>query len=124
MNNFEYYEDELKEIAKKDGIYVTQPKFVELMNNRYATLGDFVLWLYEKHEILNEQEKEYLSAVIKPFKDRVTCIIKKSSMTTGREFIDICIFDDLSIEMPFFKKDTMYKGMKSGKFYKLDELGL
>ena len=78
--------------------------------------------VYEtKKEILDEEEKEYLSAVIKPFKNRVDCI-KKIDLI-GIEFIYICLNDD-SLDLPSFKKGTMYKGMKLDKRYTLEELGL
>lgn len=71
-------------------------------------------------EILDEKEKEYLSAVIKPFRDRIEFIAKR------RMFDDyICIgLNDEAISLPYFKKGTMYKGMKLDKKYTLKELGL
>ena len=79
----------------------------------------------EKEEILDEIEKEYLSAVIKPFRDRVKSI-KKSRMEN--EFITIHIKSinggDERIPLPYFKKGTMYKGMEKHKEYTLEELGL
>lgn len=78
--------------------------------------------IYEFKEILDEKEKEYLSAVIKPFKNRID-YIKKIDLT-GREFIYIYLKNDEDIDFPYFKKGTMYKGMKLGRQYTLKELGL
>lgn len=78
--------------------------------------------IYEVKEILDEKEKEYLSAVIRPFKGRVD-YIKKFDIT-GKEFICIYLKNDEDIDFPYFKKGTMYKGMKLGKKYTLKELGL
>lgn len=78
--------------------------------------------IYEFKEILDEQEKEYLSAVIRPFKGRVD-YIKKFDIT-GKECICIRLKNDEYIDFPYFKKGTMYKGMYRGKKYTLKELGL
>ena len=78
--------------------------------------------IYKFKEILDKKEKEYLSAVIRPFKGRVD-YIKKFDIT-GKEFICIYLKNDEDIDFPYFKKGTMYKGMKLDKRYTLKELGL
>ena len=80
-------------------------------------------WLkqpYKEPSILDEAEKKYLSAVIRPWRDKVKWIVK---MTTcgNQEYIKICLEDE-GTNLPNFKKNTMYKGMKSYKEYTLDEL--
>lgn len=80
--------------------------------------------VYEaEKEILDEQEKEYLSAVIKPFRNRINYICKGSITSCNQEFIEIALFHDTTY-LPYFQKDTMYKGMKVAKEYTLKELGL
>ena len=78
--------------------------------------------VWEKKEILDEKEKEYLSAVIKPFRNRVK-YIKKVSFNSEKEFIRIDLEGDY-ISLPNFEKNTMYKGMELSKEYTLEELGL
>lgn len=78
--------------------------------------------IYEFKEILDEKEKEYLSAVIRPFKGRVDYIQKEISDT--REAIFVCVACDDYLSFPYFEKGTMYKGMELGKKYTLKELGL
>ena len=73
-------------------------------------------------EVLDEKEKEYLSNVIRPFRDKVTVIKKKRYIT--EEYIVIEIKEDTPTSFPLFKKGTMYKGMEVGKGYVLSELGL
>lgn len=73
--------------------------------------------------IFNEEEREYLSAVIRPFKNEVESI-KKSSSDINGEFIHIYIKGDCPIDFPVFKKGTIYKGMELEKQYTLKELGL
>ena len=75
----------------------------------------------DKKEILDEVEKEYLRAVIKPFRKRMTCI--KKSRYFNYEFI-ILNLDNDGIFLPSFKKGKMYKGMELNKEYTLEELGL
>lgn len=80
-------------------------------------------------DILSEKEKEYLKSIIRPFKDRVEYIGKKSIGTLY--FIAIAIKSiaiDCSIEtiyLPYFEpKSKMYEGMELNKEYTLKELGL
>lgn len=80
-------------------------------------------------DILSEKEKEYLKSIIRPFKDRVEYIEKKSIGTLY--FIAIAIKSiaiDCSIEtiyLPYFEpKSKMYEGMELNKEYTLKELGL
>ena len=72
--------------------------------------------------ILDEKEKEYLSAVIKPFRDRVISISKKSA--NYGEFIDILIDEAEDIYLPYFKPGKMYQGIGVNREYTLEELGL
>lgn len=73
-------------------------------------------------QILNEAERKYLSAVIRPFRDRVRSITKLLRLNDKGEYIVI----DAGFQMffPDFKPSTMYKGMELGKEYTLEELGL
>ena len=77
--------------------------------------------------ILNEKEKEYLSQVIKPFKAQVIAIAKRS-LNFG-EYIDIMIDEGelcnpSDIYLPYFKPNSMYKGMTVNREYTLDQLDL
>lgn len=84
-------------------------------------------WNKEHREILDEVEKEYLIAVIKPFRKKVQYIAKRS-IEPGLECIRIRYEDrfwgKMTIVLPTFHRGTMYKGMESGKEYTLEELGL
>ena len=80
--------------------------------------------------ILDDIEKEYLSAMIKPFRNRIIYIMKTYEDDQS-EFLEIRskhydankIGDEL-IMLPSFKKGTMYKCMRTDKEYTLKELGL
>lgn len=74
-----------------------------------------------KEEILDEQEKEYLNAVIKPFRKRVKYVEKK--VFRDQEYIMIEL-DDECFGFPYFERGSMYKGMEVDKEYSLEELGL
>ena len=77
-------------------------------------------------EILNEKEKEYLSMVIKPFRNGVLAITKYN-YSNGDEYLQIEVNQPNRFEcikLPYFEKGTMYKGMKLGFTYILKELGL
>ena len=79
-------------------------------------------------QILDEAERKYLAAVIKPFRDGVRNIRKIQSIYRlpdgGKEYIKICMRSDEEINFPYFRKDSMYKRMELGRKYTLEELGL
>lgn len=78
--------------------------------------------------VLDDVEKEYLSTVIKPFRNRIKYFYKYPCGTNGNyEAITVKIetygYCDC-LDFPKFKKGSMYKGMKAGKKYSLEELGI
>lgn len=79
--------------------------------------------LEEVKDILDKEEKEYLSNIIKPFRDKVENI-KKYDCAIGIENIVILIKNSIPIYLPNFEKDTMYRNMELYKNYTLEELGL
>ena len=80
------------------------------------------LYLCIEEEILDYIEKEYLRAVIRPFRDRVKHI-RKNFAVNDREYISINVNGEWLV-FPYFTKGTMYKGMEINKRYSLEELGL
>ena len=94
--------------------------FKKLPNNFTGTI-DVVNGYIGKPEILDEEEKRYLEGVIRPFRDKVEYIQKIASWE--REFITIQLESEY-INLPYFSANTMYKGMKQGEEYTLEELGL
>ena len=79
--------------------------------------------------ILTEEEKEYLSYVIKPFRNKVNYICKRISSNgfygnRYSEYIEIKVNDNHSIYFPHFAINSMYKGMILDRVYSLEELGL
>ena len=72
-------------------------------------------------QILDDAEKRYLSAVIKPFRDSVRSIKKAENLSYEMICIDT---KQRYMVFPPFDKGTMYKGMKTGWRYTLEELGL
>ena len=75
--------------------------------------------------ILTEKEKEYLSAVIKPFKNKVNYIVKQQGLKDklSVEFIIIYV-DDEKIILPSYDKGTLYKDMKLMEKFTVEDLGL
>lgn len=87
----------------------------------------------EAPEILTKEEKEYLSAVIKPFRERIKWV--KKVYTDDYFFIQIATYSDwgkdgkptayhISHLPPFKESDKMYENMEFDEEYKLEELGL
>lgn len=71
---------------------------------------------------LDEEEREYLSAVIKPFRNSVSNV-KKVQMD-NEAYIRITLDDLDVIRFPRFRIDTMYKNMELDRPYTLKELCL
>lgn len=144
-------ENKMKEVAKLLGVEMGVPfnvitngrkehinnpfKITERgLTNRLGHLSDTVLinlliGIYEiEQPILDNVEKRYLEGVLKPFKDKVMYLEKRE------EFGYQCIYFRFSLptpeygnaesSLPYFEKDTMYKGMELNKQYILQELGL
>ena len=85
-------------------------------------------WLCEEYKepVLDDAEKEYLSAVIKPFRNKVKNIVKISRIGQSKEqYIRIVLGELDFMNFPNFNANTgMYKGMEPDRLYSLEELGL
>lgn len=93
-------------------------------------------WNAENREIrgiLDDAEKEYLSAVINPFKDRVRFIELRRAVSNHRfAWIHIYVKSKVpqfitgveDFSLPIFRFGKMYKGMEVRRQYSLKELGL
>lgn len=88
--------------------------------------------LYEREEeILDKEEKEYLTRIITPFRSRVKCIMKReNSQLKEYQYIKIevkSINKNRGIEtivFPYFTNKSMYKRMEIDNPYTLKELEL
>ena len=124
-------EFKLKGISKvfkitKDGMYMKTALTDDWLLVNYA-IGSILIGDHEvKKTILDQAEKEYLSAIIKLFRDMVTSVIKYKSSIYEYIAIRYRGLEEYigTVRLPSFKKDTMYKGMEIGKAYSLNELGL
>lgn len=136
MLNIEKYKGEIEcwydsESAKQcSKLYCLSKAIKEVYIDRCKDKSITMLeWLCEEYKepILDEEERKYLSAVIKPFRKEETTIMKRKEYS-GCEFVRIAIeWKEGSIdyiEFPSFEKGTMYKGMELNKEYTLEELGL
>lgn len=74
--------------------------------------------------ILTKEEREYLSMVIKPFKDDIRFIHKYTCFNDTKEYLFGSAKDHSHLEFPAFERGTMYRGMELCKEYTLEELGL
>lgn len=106
--------------------FVVYYTFIEVHREIFRGFGSicnaFTQWLEkESPSILTDEEKAYLSAVIKPFREEVETIEKTSF--SGYEQLQISDGDTI-MAFPCFEKGTMYKGMEKDRDYTLKELGL
>lgn len=83
-------------------------------------------WLLEetKEPVLDDVEKEYLSAVIKPFRKMIAYIVKAQDFDDGKQCIRIILQNGDGMHFPYLDDDAMYKGMEVNKEYSLEELDL
>ena len=132
MTNFEFYKNEIKEQYEDYKKHSNNNTFTQdLVDVLFAfwakqrtTRDDLLDWLCEEHQILDEEEKKYLSAVIKPFRDRITYISKEQTLGEKKERIIIKYDNDSRMALPFFEKGKKYIGMEIDNEYALKELGL
>ena len=156
-------ENKMKEVATLLGVELEEEFRIDGFDSKYKLTKDGLVYLFDNDQewlnscwleelltgkakvvklpkpILDEKEKEYLSNVIKPFRDRIVWIRKceyargdffyGEYIVMGLKFFDsgtdefICT-DVEQIALPSFAKGTMYKGMETDKAYTPDELGL
>lgn len=109
--NLNYYINKLINVVDNsfDIIKVERP-------TQYETVFEY------KEEILDKAEKEYLSGVIRPFRNEIRGIVKEK--LNDKNWISIDFKNDACMDFPNLKKKDGYKGMKVGKLYSLEELGL
>lgn len=88
--------------------------------------GEFEIIKLPK-QILTEEEKAFLSAVTKPFRNRVEYVCKYK-IDDDYERLYVKVLDDESdderILFPRLKRGTMYKNMVCGRKYSLGDLSL
>ena len=111
-----------KQVVACEEIHCNNCAFCGIKNCFYA----MEKWLISeyKEQILDDAEKAYLSAVIKPFRKKVEYIAIWGAWNGSKQFVHIELYDDDYMNFPNFEKNTMYKGMEPRKHYSLEELGL
>ena len=85
-----------------------------------------VEWLTEEYKepVLDDVEREYLSATIKPFRKMIAYIVKAQDFDDGKQCIRIILQNGDGMHFPYLDDDAMYKGMEVNKEYSLEELDL
>ncbi len=94
----------------------------------YYDSGKIQEWANSEYKVhvLTDEEREYLSAVIEPFRKSVISI-KKLEATYGWEIISFYYtfqsYECITI-LPPFQSGTRFKGIELNKQYRLEKLGL
>ena len=133
MLNIEKYKDDILN-AKQTDIHCSvhnillQLSHIACTGNCRECEKNVMKWLLSEYKepILDDVEREYLSAVIKPFRNKVKNIVKISGIGKSKEqYIRIILGELDFMNFPNFNKNTgMYKGMEADRLYSLEELGL
>ncbi len=122
----------IKLLADNKKVFLDNNEYLKLSNkgnlclydshNKFIEKLEFYIEPIKQEHLLDDVEREYLSYVIKPFRDRITRI-RKMNLHGGGEYLVIYMDEEASC-LPSFKEGTMYKGMVAMKYYTLEELGL
>ena len=90
-----------------------------------AGIKKFLEWLEEEYKspILDDVERAYLSAVIKPFRKDVA-YIEKCIFSMETDYVLISMKTSETVNLSNFRRKSMYTGMKENRRYTLEELGL
>lgn len=136
MLNIEKYKKDIAYIIQasvyEPCIYSALIDFAEEKSHKVMeTTKELLDWFCEEYDepTLTDVERDYLSAIMKPFlKKDLEIYVTKFEATDFNskenvEFLEICI-DEEAFSLPNFKPNTMYKGMKEGKPYYANELGI
>ena len=135
MKNIEKHYDEIKqrlETTDVDNSFCTVNEIrtgcddcPEWRNCRECCLKNLE-WLNQEYKdpILDDVEREYISAVIKPFRKKISCIRKSKDSRKGKNYIKIEFCDGDRMFFPNLSNDEMYKGMELDRNYTLEELGI
>ena len=132
--NLEHYKKELGKIFY-EGCFNPAAMFYKIKTNydsdirsNYGqTYADDILdWMAKpfKEPILDEVEREYLKAVIRPFRKMIAYIVKAQDFDDGKQCIRIILQNGDGMHFPYLDDDAMYKGMEVYKEYTPEELGL
>ncbi len=91
-----------------------------------ASCAECYKWLGQEYKpsILDKAEKKYLFNIVRPFRNKVEGIVKLEDAIFQKEYIKILLKGESGINLPFFDKGIMYRGMRVVKPYSLKELGL
>ena len=132
MKNIEKYKDKIfnriNECELAKAIYFAKEGKMADCDRKCKLCRDAcVRWLLEeaKEPVLDDVERKYLLAIIKPFRNKVEYIAKfKSACLENEQYIHILFYEGHYLSFPYFKANSMYKGMELNKAYTLEELGL
>ena len=142
----------MKEVAKLLGVELEEEFIIDGLSYKYK-LSDYGLMCWSNNlqrwyissivgelltgekqiiklhkPILDEKEKDYLSSVIKPFRDDVISIKKYNNGYSNYSCIVIEVkhfgIPKEFIDLPSFRSGTMYNGLETNREYTLEELGL
>lgn len=121
-------------------VYVEKPKkhsTIYYDENHY--LGNFRLDLFQeifkgvtwedgpiqfRKDILDETEREYLKAVLRPFRNRVVRVTKLKLPACSDYNLRADLENGDSLTFPSFSAGTMYNGMELYHEYTLEDLGI
>lgn len=115
--SYKFTEECLMALFPNGKWYIAPYALYEILNGKYKVIK-------LPKPILDEKEKEYLSYVIRPFRNRIKYICKNNNEDGDTEFLDVQLDGNDFMAFPNFKKGTMYKGMEFEKKYTIEDLGL
>lgn len=128
MLNIEKYKDNILNAAQSNITCCVHSKILQLdcVKDCSKCKKAAMKWLLEEYKepVLDDVERKYLSATIKPFRKMIAYIVKAQDFDDGKQCIRIILQNGDGMHFPYLNDDAMYKGMEVNKEYSLEELGL
>lgn len=132
--NLEHYKKKLEKILNEE-FENTSAVFDKVKKNCDSNIRslcwttytrDILEWMSQPYKgpVLDEVEREYLKAVIRPFRKTIAYIVKAQDFDDGKQYIRIILQNGDGMNFPYLDDDEMYKGMEVNKEYSLEELDL
>lgn len=105
-DSLDNYEDDLRNTYGYEDLDIVAVSLADT----FSSADKHIIWSGEDY--LDKVEKEYLKAVVKPFRESVKSIEKCHNFKDTKEFICINLKgDEQPIYLPYFSKGTMYKNL-------------
>ena len=115
-------------MPKKAGVFYSDDDMCYLRLEPFEEIFKGITWkggpVRFRKDVLDETERKYLKAVLRPFRNRVVRVIKSKFPACSDYYVRADLENGDRLSFPSFPAGTMYNGMKLYHVYTLEELGI